>query len=72
MGRGAIIRTVNTAERLPAVPVDIVLRTTVRIPTLPAHGANILIRSIEEARLGPAAARPLMTMRITAIPTVHG
>ncbi len=72
MGRGAIIRTVNTAERLPAVPVDIVLRTTVRIPTLPAHGANILIRSIEEARLVPAAARPLMTMRITAIPTVHG
>ena len=69
---GAIIRTVNTAEQLPAVPVDIVLRTTVRIPTLPARGANILIRSIEEARLVPAAAHRPMTTPITAIPMARG
>ena len=65
---GAIIRTVNTAERLPAVPVDIVLRTTVRIPIPPAHGASILIPSIgvqKPAR--PAAHRPTITRTIAIL-----
>ena len=72
MGRGAILPPVSTAERHPAAPADTPQRS-IAVTAIPlVHGASIRIRSIEEARLVPAAARPLMTMRITAIPTVHG
>ena len=72
MGSGAIIRTASTAERHPAVPVDIALRITVIIAILPVRGANTATPSTAEARLAPAAVRPLMTMPTTAIPMVHG
>ena len=72
MGSGAIIRTASTAERHPAVPVDIALRITVIIAILPVRGANTAIPSTAEARLAPAAARQPMTMPTTAIPMVHG
>ena len=40
--------------------------------TLPAHGANIAIHSTGVQKLVPAAARPLLTMRIIAILMAHG
>ena len=39
MVHGVIIRIASTAERRPAVSADTAPRTTVRTPTLPAHGA---------------------------------
>ena len=72
MGSGAIIRTASTAERHPAVPVDIALRITVIIAILPVRGASTAMHSIAEARLVPAAAHRPMTMLTTAILMVHG
>ena len=72
MGSGAIIRTASTAERHPAVPVDIALRITVIIAILPVRGASILTLSIAEAKPAPAVAHRPMTMPTTAIPMVHG
>ena len=40
--------------------------------TQPVRGVNIPIRSIVARKLAPAAARPLMTMLTTAIPTEAG
>lgn len=62
MVHGVIIRIASTAERRPAVSADTAPRTTVRTPTLPAHGANIAIHSTGVQKLVPAAARPLLTM----------
>ena len=69
---GVIIRTASIAERHPAVPVDIALRITVIIAILPVRGANTATPSTAEARLAPAAVRPLMTMPTTAILMVRG
>ena len=69
---GVIIRTASIPERHPAVPVDIALRITVIIAILPVRGANTATHSTAEARLAPAAVRPLMTMPTTAILMVHG
>ena len=68
MGHGAIIRIVSTVVQQRAAPADTAPRTTVRIPTPPAHGASIAIRSIAEARRVPAAGHRPMTMPTTAIP----
>ena len=72
MDLGAILLPASTAERHPAASADTAPRTTVRTPTLPAHGANIAIHSIGVQKLVPAAARPLLTMRIIAILMAHG
>ena len=69
---GVIIRTASIAERHPAAPADTALRITVIIAILPVRGASTAIPSTAEARLVPAAARPLMTMPTTAILMVRG
>ena len=72
MDLGAILLPASTAERHPAVPVDIALRITVIIAILPVRGASTAIPSTAEARLAPAAAHRPMTMLTTAILMVHG
>ena len=72
MDLGAILLPASTAERHPAAPVDIALRITVIIAILPVRGANTATPSTAEARLAPAAVRPLMTMPTTAILMVRG
>ena len=69
---GVIIRTASIAERHPAAPADIPQRSMVIIATQPVRGASTAIPSTAEARLVPAAARPLMTMPTTAILMVRG
>ena len=72
MAPGAIIRTVNTAERLPAAPADIPRPIMEITATQPVRGVNIPIRSIVARKPAPAAARRPMTMLTTAILMVHG
>ncbi len=72
MVHGVIIRIASTAERRPAVSADTAPRTTVRTPTLPAHGANIAIHSTDVQKPVRPVARLPMIMQITAIPTVRG
>ena len=72
MAPGAIIRTVNTAERLPAAPADIPRPIMEITATQPVRGASILTLSIAEAKPAPAAVRQPMTMLTTAILMVHG
>ena len=68
MAPGAIIRTVNTAAARRATPVDTALRTTVRIPTLPARGVSILTPSIGAQKpVRPAAHRPTITRTIAIL-----
>ena len=69
---GAIIRTASIAERHPAAPVDIALRTMAAIATQQVHGASILTPSIGAQRPALDVVRRIMTMPITAIPTVRG
>ena len=69
---GAIIPIRSTAGQPLAVPVDIALRITAIIAILPVRGASTATPSTAEARLAPAAVRPLMTMPTTAILMVHG
>ena len=72
MDLGAILLPASTAERSPAVPADTAPRTTVRIPIPPVHGVSTVIPSIDAQKPAPAAARPLLTMRIIAILMAHG
>ena len=72
MDLGAILLPASTAERHPAVLVGTPQRNTEIIAIPLAHGASILIRSIDARKLAPAAAHQPMTTPITAIPTVCG
>ena len=72
MDLGAILLPASTAERHPAVLVGTPQRNTEIIAIPLAHGASILIRSIDARKLAPAAARLPTTMLTIRIATVRG
>ena len=72
MGAGATTPPASTAERQRAVPADIPRPIMEITATRPVLGASTAIPSTDVQRPAPAAVRLLMTMRITAIPMVHG
>ena len=69
---GAIIAALSTAAARRAIPADIALRTMAAIATQQVHGASILTPSIGAQRPALDVVRRIMTMPITAIPTVRG
>ena len=72
MERGAILPPVSTAVLQPAAPAGTPQQSIAVTAIPPAHGASIAIPSIDVRKPALAAVHRLMTMPITAIPTVRG
>ena len=72
MVRGAITRPVSIAAARRAAPADTPQQSIAITATRLALGASIATHNTDARKPAPAAARLLMTMPTTIIPTVRG